>query len=124
LKSATGLQLCTFGGIQPRIDGEDVDFADEFVWNGAMVSGLPNFAFCIGYTRLSWTLRADLSSRLVCKVLNRMKSKNLDAVAPVADEPMPALPLFGLTSGYVARSVGASRSSPPVRRGRWNRTMQ
>lgn len=105
--SATGLQLSTFGGIEPRIDGQAVDFADEFVWKGAMVSGLPNFAFCIGYTRLSWTLRADLSSRLVCKVLNWMTSNNLDAVAPVADDSMEALPLFGLTSGYVQRSVGA-----------------
>ncbi len=105
--SATGLQMSTFGGIEPRIDGETVDLSEAFVWKGAMVSGLPNFAFCIGYTRLSWTLRADLSSRLVCKVLNWMKSKNLDAVAPVADDPMEALPLFGLTSGYVQRSVGA-----------------
>lgn len=105
--SATGLQMSTFGGIEPCIDGEPVDFSDEYVWKGAMVSGLPNFAFCIGYTRLSWTLRADLSSRLVCKVLNWMKSKNFDAVAPVADDSMEALPLFGLTSGYVQRSVGA-----------------
>lgn len=114
--SATGLQLSTFGGIQPQIDGQTVDFADEFVWKGAMVSGLPNFAFCIGYTRLSWTLRADLSSRLVCKVLNWMKAKNLDAVVPVADHSMQALPLFELTSGYVQRSVGAfpkQSTNPP-----------
>jgi cation diffusion facilitator CzcD-associated flavoprotein CzcO len=105
--SATGLQLCTFGGIQPQIDGQAVDFAYEFVWKGAMVSGLPNFAFCIGYTRLSWTLRADLSSRLVCKVLNWMRAKNLDAVVPAAGQSMEALPLFALSSGYVQRSVGA-----------------
>lgn len=105
--SATGLQLKTFGGLEPRIDGVPVDFAKEFVWKGAMVSGLPNFAFCIGYTRLSWTLRADLSSRLVCKVLNWMKTSNLAAVVPVADDSMEALPLFGLTSGYVQRGVGA-----------------
>ncbi|OBB27193.1 hypothetical protein A5792_25630 [Mycolicibacterium peregrinum] len=72
-----------------------------------MVSGLPNFAFCIGYTRLSWTLRADLSSRLLCKVLNWMKAKNLDAVVPITGDSMEALPLFELTSGYVQRSVGA-----------------
>ena len=35
-----------------------------------MLTGLPNFAVCIGYTNASWTLRADLTHRLVCRVLN------------------------------------------------------
>jgi monooxygenase len=111
--SATGLELKTFGGLEPSIDGKKVSFADEFVWKGAMVSGIPNFAFCIGYTRLSWTLRADLSSRLVCKVLNWMTAKGIHAVTPEANEKMESLPLFGLTSGYVQRSVGAFPKQGP-----------
>ncbi|CAM2910107.1 flavin-containing monooxygenase [Skermania piniformis] len=104
---ATGLELTTFGGLAVGIDGRPVNVADEFVWRGAMVSGIPNFAFCIGYSRLSWTLRADLSSRLVCKVLNWMAGNGIDAVVPEADKPMAASPLFGLTSGYIRRSVDA-----------------
>ncbi|ULN51457.1 flavin-containing monooxygenase [Mycolicibacillus parakoreensis] len=103
--TATGLKLRTFGGIGPTIDGEAVEFADEFVWNGAMVSGIPNFAFCVGYTNASGTLRADLSSRLVCRVLNRTRDKRIRAVVPRPTESMAPRPLFGLTSGYVQRSV-------------------
>ncbi|MDO3301082.1 NAD(P)/FAD-dependent oxidoreductase [Mycobacteroides abscessus subsp. massiliense] len=105
--TATGLQLQTFGGITPTVDGEVVDFSREFVWKGAMVSGLPNFAFCIGYTNASWTLRADLSSRLVCKVLNWMRTNGYDAVVPTPKSKIQPRPLFGLTSGYVKRSVDA-----------------
>ena len=50
-----------------------------------MISGLPNFAFAVGYTNASWTLRADLTSRLVCKVLRLMDARGYDcggAAAP------------------------------------------
>jgi monooxygenase len=105
--TATGLQLQTFGGITPSVDGQPVDFSTGFVWKGAMVSGIPNFAFCIGYTNASWTLRADLSSRLVCKVLNWMRAKGHHGVVPTPNARIQPRPLFGLTSGYVQRSVDA-----------------
>lgn len=116
--TATGLQLRTFGGLMPTIDGNDIDFADEFMWNGAMVSGIPNFAFCIGYTNASWTLRADLSSRLFCPVLNWMHAKHFHAVLPRPRQRMTQHNLFGLTSGYVQRSVAAfpkQGTQPPWR---------
>lgn len=102
---ATGLQLLTFGGIDLRVDGGRVDVSEQFVWQGAMVTGLPNFAFCIGYTNASWTLRADLTSRLVCKVLNWMESKDVAAIEPSPSTTLTPQPLFNLTSGYVQRSV-------------------
>lgn len=105
--SATGLKLTTFGGIRLEVDGAPVDLAEQYVWKGAMVTGLPNFAFTIGYTQLSWTLRADLTARLVCKVLNSMRRRGQRAVVPVPDEGLEPLPLFNLTSGYVQRSVDA-----------------
>lgn len=105
--TATGLQMQTFGGIAPTIDGDGLDVADEFVWNGTMVSGIPNFAFCIGYTNASWTLRADLSTRTVCRVLNWMRRRGAHAVVPRPRGRMAQRDLFGLTSGYVQRSVAA-----------------
>ena len=42
-----------------------------------MITGLPNFAVCIGYTNASWTLRADLTHRLVCRVLNYLDAARL-----------------------------------------------
>ena len=105
--TATGLQLLAFGGIEPHVDGRLVDLSQQFVWQGAMVSGIPNFAVCIGYTNASWTLRADLSSRLVCKVLNWMDEKEYAAVAPVPEENLQEQPLLDLSAGYVQRSIAA-----------------
>ncbi|MEV6220695.1 NAD(P)/FAD-dependent oxidoreductase [Nocardia fluminea] len=103
--TATGLQLLAFGGIAPKVDGETVNLSDQFVWQGAMLTGVPNFAVCIGYTNASWTLRADLSSRLVCRVLNHMDRNAAAAVVPTPDGKLDERPLLDLASGYVQRSI-------------------
>ena len=103
--TATGLQLLVFGGITLLVDGQPVDLPAQFAWRGAMISSLPNFAVCVGYTNAAWTLRADLTSRLVCEVLRHMDAHELAAVVP---RPAPGLrqrPLLGLSSGYVRRSI-------------------
>ena len=105
--TATGLQLLAFGGIQPSVDGKEVVLSDQFVWRGAMITSLPNFAICIGYTNASWTLRADLTSRLVCKVLNWMDRNDYAAVVPDPNEELAERPLLDLAAGYVQRSIGA-----------------
>jgi cation diffusion facilitator CzcD-associated flavoprotein CzcO len=103
--TATGLKLLAFGGITPSVDGVPVDLREQFVWQGAMVTGLPNFAVCIGYTNASWTLRADLTHRLVCKVLNEMSRRGAVSAVPVPDQPLERRPLLDLASGYVQRSI-------------------
>ncbi|WP_090968750.1 flavin-containing monooxygenase [Nocardioides exalbidus] len=105
--TATGLKLLAFGGIEPHVDGRRVDLSEQYVWNGAMITGVPNFAVCIGYTNASWTLRADLTHRLVCKVLGWMERRGHRAVAPVADSDLEPQPLLELASGYVQRSIAA-----------------
>lgn len=104
--TATGLQLQAFGGIEPRVDGETIALAEQFVWQGTMVSGVPNFAVCLGYTNASWTLRADLSSRLVCKIINHMDRRDQAAVVPKPDGALVEQPLLELTSGYIQRAIG------------------
>ncbi|MGW6697297.1 flavin-containing monooxygenase [Nocardia sp. NPDC055049] len=103
--TATGLQLKAFGGVQLKVDGRAVDLQSQFVWQGAMISEVPNFAMCIGYTNASWTLRGDLTSRLVCKVLNHMDRHELAAIAPKADPGLHERPLLDLAAGYVQRSI-------------------
>lgn len=72
-----------------------------------MITGVPNFAICIGYTNASWTLRADLTHRLVCKVLAWMERRGHTAVRPRPDTDLTARPLLDLASGYVQRSIDA-----------------
>ena len=103
--TATGLELLAFGGLELRVDGNPVELSKQFVWQGAMITGVPNFAICIGYTNASWTLRADLTSRLVCKVLNFMGRNDYAAVVPKRDPSLKAKPLLDLTSGYIQRSI-------------------
>ncbi|MEV0064771.1 NAD(P)/FAD-dependent oxidoreductase [Nocardia sp. NPDC050718] len=103
--TATGLRLLAFGGIAPSVDGTPVPLSDQFVWQGAMLTGLPNFAICVGYTNASWTLRADLTSRLVCKVLAHLDRTGVPAVVPEPTGKLSERPLLDLNSGYIQRSI-------------------
>ena len=38
-------------------------------YKALMLSGVPNFAYTIGYTNASWTLKADLVAEYVCRLL-------------------------------------------------------
>jgi cation diffusion facilitator CzcD-associated flavoprotein CzcO len=103
--SATGLKLLAFGGIALEVDGAPVNLSERFVWQGAMLTGVPNFAVCIGYTNASWTLRADLTSRLVCKVLSFMDRRGYRAIVPRPRRRLRERPLLELSSGYIQRSI-------------------
>ncbi|WP_123742484.1 flavin-containing monooxygenase [Saccharothrix texasensis] len=105
--TATGLRLLAFGGITPSVDGRRVELSEQFIWRGAMITGLPNFAVCVGYTNASWTLRADLTSRLVCRVVAHMDRHGYASVVPTPDRPLARRPLLDLASGYIQRAVDA-----------------
>ncbi len=104
--TATGLQLLSCGGIQGTVDGRSVDLGRTFVYKGLMLSGVPNFAFCAGYTNASWTLRAELSSAYVCRLLNHMDRKGYRQCLPHLEEgSVEPRPLLDLTAGYVQRAA-------------------
>ncbi len=104
--SATGLQLIACGGLRLDVDGRAVDPGATFVYRGFMLSDIPNFAMCVGYTNASWTLRADLTSQSVCRVLNQMdRNGHQQVVARFGDRSAPSRPLLDLNSGYVQRSA-------------------
>ncbi|AUX39852.1 FAD-containing monooxygenase EthA [Sorangium cellulosum] len=105
--TATGLTLQVCGGIQVTVDGDVVDLGRTFLYKGLMLSDVPNFALCIGYTNASWTLRAELSSTYVCRLLNHMDRHGYRQCLAHPDEPtLDPRPLLGLMSGYVQRSAG------------------
>jgi cation diffusion facilitator CzcD-associated flavoprotein CzcO len=104
--TATGLQLLSCGGIQGTVDGRSVDLGRTYVYKGLMLSGVPNFAFCAGYTNASWTLRAELSSAYVCRLLNHMDRKGYRQCLPHLQEgSVEPRPLLDLTAGYVQRAA-------------------
>jgi cation diffusion facilitator CzcD-associated flavoprotein CzcO len=104
--SATGLSLLAFGGLELSVDGRPVDLGDTVAYRGLMLGRVPNFAYCIGYTNASWTLRADLSSRYVCRLLGYMERRGYASAVPTAAAAGESRrPLLDLTSSYVLRSA-------------------
>lgn len=104
--SATGLRLLLLGGMHVSVDGRQVNFADTFGYKGMMFSGVPNLAVAFGYTNASWTLKADLSSEFVCRLLKHMQAQGKPVVVPVLDDqPLQATPWLDFTSGYVMRAM-------------------
>ena len=104
--TATGLKLVAFGDIQLTVDGKDVKAPETMAYKGMMISGVPNFAFTIGYTNASWTLKADLVSEYVVRLLRHMGAGGYDTCVPVnADPDITERPLLDFAAGYVLRSV-------------------
>ncbi len=104
--SATGLQMLALGGVGLTVDGKAVAPGQSFVYKGALLGNVPNFAFCVGYTNASWTLRADLASIFVCRLLKHMERKGYRTCTPLCDSAsLDAKPLLELNSGYILRAA-------------------
>ncbi|OBK29538.1 FAD-containing monooxygenase EthA [Mycobacterium asiaticum] len=104
--TATGLNLQLFGGATTSIDGAPVDLTRTTAYKGMMLSGIPNMAYTVGYTNASWTLKADLVSEFVCRLLNYMSDNDFDTVTveePAAD--VEERPFMEFTPGYVLRAL-------------------
>ncbi len=104
--TATGLRLLFLGGVELSVDGEPVEIPRAMAYKGMMLSGVPNFAFTVGYTNASWTLKADLVSEYVCRLLAHMEARGYDRCVPeVGDPSVTEEPLLDFTAGYVLRSL-------------------
>jgi cation diffusion facilitator CzcD-associated flavoprotein CzcO len=114
--TATGLKLQALGGAELRVDGQRVDPARLVVYKGLMYRDLPNFAATFGYANASWTLKADLTSRYVCRLLNHMERAGARVCTPrMADAAMALEPLVDFSSGYFQRALHALPKQGAVR---------
>ncbi len=103
--SATGLQLLPFGGAKISINQENFDITKQFVYKGLMLSELPNFFIFAGYTNASWTLKSDLTSEYISRVLKYLQKKHFKTIkVSVVKENLGELPLINLDSGYIHRA--------------------
>jgi len=103
--TATGLNLMPFGGIELAVDGAAVSAPERVVYKGMMLDDVPNLAFALGYTNASWTLKVDMVSSYVARVLAHMKENGYAVVTPrLPPGQMATAPLIEMTSGYFERS--------------------
>lgn len=104
--TATGLRIKLLGGIRVSVDGAPADLSRSCTYYGTMLSGLPNFAVCVGYINLSWTVRADVTARFVARVLRKLLDTGSRSVVPVAPDDLgPTGPFMDMPSGYLARAA-------------------
>ncbi|MBE0482820.1 MAG: NAD(P)/FAD-dependent oxidoreductase [Bacterioplanes sp.] len=102
--TATGLQVQMLGNMPITVDGERIKFNEKMSYRGAMFEDLPNMGMIFGYTNASWTLKADLISKWVCRLLNHMDNNDVRQVTPRNHKTnMKRLPFINMQSGYIAR---------------------
>jgi cation diffusion facilitator CzcD-associated flavoprotein CzcO len=104
--SATGLNIQLLGGIQLNVDGEPVKLNEKLAYKGMMLSDVPNFAFAIGYTNASWTLKVGLLCEHFCRLLDHMDKNSVSICCPKPVDPnMSTRPLLDFGAGYVQRAL-------------------
>ncbi|HZO73639.1 MAG TPA: NAD(P)/FAD-dependent oxidoreductase [Ktedonobacteraceae bacterium] len=105
--TATGLTMKLMSGVQLVVDDSPVDFSKMLIYRGMMYRDVPNLAFVFGYINASWTLKCELITQRVCRILNYMDQYGYAQCTPrlreqgIAEEPM----LVGFTSGYAQRAL-------------------
>jgi monooxygenase len=104
--TATGLRLKFLGGLELEVDGKRIEPHKTMAYKGMMCSDVPNMALAIGYTNASWTLKCDLTSEYVCRLLNYMDERGYAYCCPRRNDPdLKEGPLIDFSSGYVQRSI-------------------
>jgi monooxygenase len=103
--SATGLRILPLGGVSISIDDKPVDISKLFVYKGCMLNTIPNLFLFVGYTNASWTLKSDLTSEYISRVLKYLDKHNFLSICPeTKDTNLISTPLLNLNSGYIHRA--------------------
>jgi monooxygenase len=104
--TATGLSVKMMGGVQIEVDGTPTDLPKKMIYKGMMLSDVPNLAFALGYTNASWTLKCELTSVYVCRLINYMTGRGYAWCVPRQHDPsIKEEPAVSLTSGYIQRAI-------------------
>lgn len=102
--TATGLNATVVSNFDMEVDGTLVDFSKRVAYKGCMFSDVPNMSLAFGYTNASWTLKCDLVSQYVCKLINHMDKNGYQQCCPRQNDPNLELkPYLDFTPGYIMR---------------------
>ncbi|GAA4014251.1 NAD(P)/FAD-dependent oxidoreductase [Sphingomonas swuensis] len=102
--AATGLKLQLMSDIAVTVDGAPRKLSGAMTYKGMMFAGVPNLSYSFGYTNASWTLKADLSSYYLCRLLNHLKVSGRSIAVPEPDSEVKPQAFLDFTSGYVQRA--------------------
>jgi len=104
--TATGLRLKIMAGLTLVVDGEPVELSKKLAYKGMMYNDVPNLAQAFGYTNASWTLKCDLTSGYVCRLIPYMDAHGYKSCTPRLNDPtIEPEPALDFNSGYVLRAL-------------------
>ncbi len=102
--TATGLKLKIMSGLELVVDGEPVDLSTKMAYKGMMYNEVPNLAQAFGYTNASWTLKCDLTSKYVCRLIKHMDKHGFSScVARDNDPTVERTPVLDFNSTYIVK---------------------
>lgn len=104
--TATGLNIQMLGGMKIVVDGEALELSEQMTYKAVLVEDIPNFAWIVGYTNASWTLKSDIAALYLCRLFKHMEENGHTVATPrdVAESRTDAGMFDGLNSGYVQRA--------------------
>jgi cation diffusion facilitator CzcD-associated flavoprotein CzcO len=103
--TATGLNIQMLGGMTLSVDGVDRALHDQMMYKGVLVENIPNLAVILGYTNASWTLKSDIASAYLCRLLKHMDASGHTVATPRDDRDcgLNVGIMDQMKSGYVKR---------------------
>ena len=107
--TATGLQLQMLGGMELFVDQKVLTVNSLMTYKGVLLQDVPNMALMFGYTNAAWTMKVNIASRYLCRLLKHMDGKGIDVVTPRAPAGMAQDDniLGSLGAGYIQRGKNA-----------------
>lgn len=105
---ATGLKLHVVGGAKVYVDDEEIHVGDQYMWRGMMIESCPNLAFVAGYVNASWTLGADCTALVVCRLIQALQKRKAASVVPSTKnyQDLELTVTFNLSSTYITSAPG------------------
>ncbi|OZG74883.1 FAD-containing monooxygenase EthA [Hahella sp. CCB-MM4] len=105
--TATGLAIQPLGGAELYLDGKPFDITRKLCYKGVMLQDMPNLGLVFGYTNASWTLKADIVTEYLLRVIRHMDQLGVRQCMPRnSDDSVEFRPFLDMTSGYVQRAEG------------------
>jgi cation diffusion facilitator CzcD-associated flavoprotein CzcO len=105
--TATGLKVLFLGGIAVEVDGRPIAVNEKLLYKGMMIQDVPNLVLAFGYTNASWTLKADLTSEYVCRLLQHMDRTGMRQCTPHPAPDVKEEAFLTFSSGSVQRAANA-----------------
>ncbi len=104
--TATGLNVQMLGGIKLSVDNRKFNITEKMLYKGVLIEDLPNLGLVFGYTNASWTLKADLVSEYVCRLINKMDREKMRQCTPRnTNKKVHHSPFLDMRSGYIQRAL-------------------